>query len=94
MLLEAIHSDVTEVGLASISAYVEDLQSILLGPAAPGAEVTRLEHQMDLVVSYIPDEYDLLNALKPVNVVKCRARPGPSRARARNLGAETRRRRK
>ena len=36
--------------------------------------MTRLEHQMDLVVSYIPDEYDLLNALKPVNVVKCRAR--------------------
>ena len=74
VLLEAIHSDVTEVGVSSIGAYVEDLQSILLGPAAPGAEVTRLEHQMDLVSSYIPDEYDLLNSLKPVNVVKCRAR--------------------
>ena len=64
----------TEVGVTSIGSYVEDLQSILLGRSAPGAEVTRLEHQMDLVTSYIPDEYDLLNSLKPVNVVKCRQR--------------------
>ena len=51
------------------------IQSILLGRSAPGSDsTTRLEHQMDLVTSYIPDEYDLLNALKPVNAGKCRQR--------------------
>ena len=37
VLLEAIHSDVTEVGVSSISSYVEDLQSILLGPGEGNA---------------------------------------------------------